>query len=192
MIQMTNRLICLPLLLLLTASLRAQRQTFKVKSDVSEISFSLGGSDHTTHGTFHVQSGSIDFDQSAKISGSIVVAAGSGKTGNDTRDKKMNTDVLNVAHFTEISFIPQSYQGTISPAGDSTIQVSGTFILHGTPHPLTVPVQIHIDGKTCTAKTHFLVPYVKWGLKDPSVFILRVAKEVQIDLTLAGSLSPGN
>jgi polyisoprenoid-binding protein YceI len=192
MMQMTNRLICLPLLLLLTASLRAQRQTFKVKSDVSEISFSLGGSDHTTHGTFHVQSGSIDFDQSAKISGSIVVAAGSGKTGNDTRDKKMNTDVLNVAHFNEISFIPQSYQGTISPAGDSTIQVSGTFILHGTPHPLTVSVQIHIDGKTCTAKTHFLVPYVKWGLKDPSVFILRVAKEVQIDLTLAGSLSPGN
>jgi hypothetical protein len=28
-------------------------------------------------------------------------------------------------------------------------------------------------------------------LKDPSIFILKVAKVVDIDLTLAGSLSPG-
>jgi hypothetical protein len=51
-------------------------------------------------------------------------------------------------------------------------------------------MQIHIDGATLTAKTHFTVPYVKWGLKDPSIFILKVAKEVDIDLTLVGSLSP--
>jgi hypothetical protein len=29
----------------------------------------------------------------------------------------------------------------------------------------------------------------KWGLKDPSIFIMNVAKEVDIDLTLAGNLS---
>jgi len=52
-----------------------------------------------------------------------------------------------------------------------------------------VPMQIHIQDATCTAKTHFIVPYVKWGLKDPSVFILKVAKEVEIDLTLTGHLS---
>jgi phage host-nuclease inhibitor protein Gam len=50
-------------------------------------------------------------------------------------------------------------------------------------------MQIHIEGNGLTAKTHFTVPYVKWGLKDPSIFILKVAKEVEIDLTLAGSLS---
>ena len=89
-----------------------------------------------------------------------------------------------------MTFAPQSYQGTIAPPGDSTIQVSGIFTLHGTPHDLTVPMQIHIEGPTCTAKTHFTVPYVKWGLKDPSIFILKVAKEVDIDLTLTGQLSP--
>jgi hypothetical protein len=36
----------------------------------------------------------------------------------------------------------------------------------------------------------FVVPYVKWGLKDPSVLILKVAKEVHIDLSLAGIVSP--
>jgi len=140
-----------------------------------------------------VQSGRINFDRSAQtISGAVVVAAGSGDSGEPSRDKKMNSDVLEVARFAEVSFVPKSYQGAISAAGDSTIQVTGVFTLHGTPHDLTVPMQIHIDGAGLTAKTHFTVPYVKWGLKDPSIFILKVAKEVDIDLTLVGSLSTSN
>jgi polyisoprenoid-binding protein YceI len=97
-----------------------------------------------------------------------------------------------VARFAEVIFVPKSYQGTIAASGDSNVQVTGVFTLHGTPHDLTIPMQIHIDGATLTAKTHFTVPYVRWGLKDPSIFILKVAKEVDIDLTLAGSLSPLN
>jgi hypothetical protein len=60
---------------------------------------------NTTHevvnGTFHIQSGSIEFDRSnPKMSGSVVVLAGSGKTGNDSRDKKMNKDILKVDQYT--------------------------------------------------------------------------------------------
>jgi hypothetical protein len=50
-------------------------------------------------------------------------------------------------------------------------------------------MQIHIEGENCTAKTHFIIPYVKWGLKDPSTFLLRVSKEVEINITLVGQLS---
>ena len=107
-------------------------------------------------------------------------------------DKAMNKDVLDVTHFAEVSFVPKSFQGAIAASGDSTVQVTGTFTLHGTPHELTVPMQLHIDGTNLTAKTHFMVPYVQWGLKDPSIFIAKVAKEVGIDLTLVGSLSPAN
>ncbi|MGC2613668.1 MAG: YceI family protein, partial [Terracidiphilus sp.] len=85
---------------------------------------------------------------------------------------------------------PQKYDGTIAPTGDSTIQVYGTFTLHGTPHDLTVPMQIHIDGGALNAKTHFIVPYVQWGLKDPSWGFLKVSKEVDIDLTLTGKVTP--
>jgi len=181
-------LLALPLLLVPAAL--AQHQTFAVNPEASEVAFSLGGSGHHVNGTFHVQSGSISFDRAtAKISGSVVVAAGSGNSGEPGRDKKMNSDVLDVAHFTEVSFVPQSYQGNLAPTGDSTIQVTGVFTLHGTPHDLTVPMQIHIEGSSLTAKTHFTVPYVKWGLKDPSIFILKVAKEVDIDLKLVGGLS---
>jgi len=120
------------------------------------------------------------------------VAAGSGNSGEPSRDKNMNTNVLDTAHFAEVTFAPNSYQGAIATSGDSTIQVAGVFTLHGTPHDLTLPMQIHIEGTNLTAKGHFTVPYVKWGLKDPSIFILKVAKEVDIDLTLSGQVSRGN
>jgi polyisoprenoid-binding protein YceI len=171
----------------------AQQQTFTINPDSSQVAFTLAGTGHHVNGTFHVQSGSINFDRSANtISGSVVVAAGSGNSGEPGRDKKMNSDVLDVAHYSEVTFAPKSYQGSVAPSGDSSIQVSGVFTLHGTPHELTVPMQIHIDGSGLMAKAHFTVPYVKWGLKDPSIFILKVAKEVDIDLTLSGRLSASN
>lgn len=177
--------------LALPAGALAQRQSFTVDPGTSHIAFSLGATAHNVHGTFHVQSGSVDFDRSAAtISGSIVVAAGSGESGNSGRDQKMHNNVLEVANFAQITFVPVSYRGTIAPSGDSQIQVSGDFTLHGSSHNITVPVQIHIDGASLTARAHFNVPYVQWGLKDPSVFILKVAKEVGIDVTLAGRVTP--
>ena len=171
----------------------AQQQTFTVNPAQSQIAFTLGDVLHSVHGTFHVQSGTIQFDRNPQaISGSIAVAAGSGDSGNASRDHKMTKDILDAPQFTVASFSPHSYQGAIAASGDSTLQVSGIFTLHGTPHPITVPMQIHIEGESCTAKTHFIVPYVQWGLKDPSNFLLHVAKEVDIDVTLAGQVSSSN
>jgi hypothetical protein len=68
----------------------------------------------------------------------VVVAAGRDDSGNETRDKRTSQD--------------------IAPSGDSTIQVTGVFTLHGMPHELTVPAQIHIDGTNCIVQTHFAVP----------------------------------
>lgn len=171
----------------------AQQQTFTANPGTSSVTFALSGTGHEVHGTFHVTSGSVHFDRStAKISGSIVVSAASGESGDSGRDKKMHNDVLDVAHFADVTFQPQSYQGAIAASGDSTIQVTGLFTLHGAPHEITVPMQVRIEGNSLTAKGSFLVPYVKWGLKDPSIFILKVAKEVHVDLNLAGVVSPAN
>ena len=171
----------------------AQHQTFTANPTESNVTFALTGTGHEVHGTFHLQRGTIDFDRGApKMSGTIVVSAVSGESGDKGRDNKMHSDVLDTAHFADVMFAPQSYQGTIAPSGDSSIQVSGVFTLHGTPHDLTVPMQVHIDGANLTAKGQFIVPYVKWGLKDPSIFILKVAKQVNIELTLAGTVAPAN
>jgi polyisoprenoid-binding protein YceI len=168
----------------------AQNQTFAVNSDASEVKITLNTTHEVVNGTFHIQSGSIEFDCGApKMSGSVVVLAGSGKTGNDSRDKKMNKDILKVNEYASVSFAPKTYTGTIAHSGDSTIQVSGVFTLLGNPHDLTIPMQIHIDGSKATAQAHFVVPYVQWGLKNPSFLIWKAENDVAIDLDLVGQIS---
>jgi polyisoprenoid-binding protein YceI len=168
----------------------AQPQTFAVNPDASEVKMTLNTTHEVVNGTFHIQSGSIEFDRTVpKISGSVVVLAGSGKTGNDSRDKKMNKDILKVDQFASVSFAPEAYSGTIAASGDSTIQVSGVFTLLGTGHDLTIPIQIHIDGSKATARAHFVVPYVQWGLKNPGFLIWKAENDVSIDLSLVGNIA---
>jgi YceI-like domain len=178
------------LALIFAPAVLAQHQTFAVNSDASEVKMKLNTTHEVVDGTFHIQFGSINFDRTASnISGVVIVAAGSGKTGNDSRDKKMNKDILKVDQFATVSFAPKAYNGTIAASGDSTIQVSGVFTLLGTAHDLTIPMQIHIDGSKATARAQFVVPYVQWGLKNPSFLIWKADNDVAIDLNLVGQVS---
>ena len=180
----------LALAVILAPAALAQHQTFAVNPDASEIKMTLNTTHEVVNGTFHIQSGSIEFDRGdSKISGSVVVLAGSGMTGNDSRDKKMNKDILKVDQYTTVSFAPKTYTGTIAPSGDSTIQVSGVFTLLGNPHDSTIPMQIHMDGSKATARAHFVIPYVQWGLKNPSFMFWKAENGVAIDLNLFGHVS---
>jgi polyisoprenoid-binding protein YceI len=168
----------------------AQHQTFAVNPDASEVKMTLQTTHEVVNGTFHIQSGSIEFDPSAaKMSGSVVVLAGSGKTGNDSRDKKMYNNILQVSQYATVSFEPKTYAGVIALSGDSSIQVIGIFTLLGTPHEITVPMLVHLEGAGATAKAHFVVPYVQWGLKNPSFLIWKADNDVAIDLNLVGAIS---
>ena len=178
------------LAVLLAPAALAQHQTFVVNPDASEVKMTLKTTHELVSGTFHVQSGSIEFDSSGpKMSGSVVVLAGSGKTGNDSRDKKMNKDILKVGEHASILFEPKTHTGAIAPSGDSTIQVTGIFTLLDTPHEITVPMLVHFDGTSTTARAHFVVPYVEWGLKNPSFLIWKADNDVAIDLNLVGTIS---
>jgi len=178
------------LALILAPGAFAQHQTFVVNPDASEVKITLKTTHELVNGSFHVQSGSIEFDRGTpKMLGSVVVLAGSGKTGNDSRDKKMNKDILKVEQYATVSFEPKTYTGAIALSGDSTIQVTGVFTLLGTPHEITIPILVHLEGITATAKAHFVVPYVQWGLKNPSFMIWKADDDVAIDLFLAGRLS---
>ena len=178
------------LAVILTPAVLAQHQTFDVNPDVSEVKIALKTTHELVNGTFHIQSGSIEFDRNnPKMSGSVVVLAGSGNTGNGSRDKRMNKEILEVEKYATVTFEPKSYTGAIASSGDSTIQVTGIFTLLGTPHEITVPMLIHMDGPTASAKAHFSVPYIQWGLKDPSFLIWKADKDVVIDLFLIGRLS---
>ncbi|QMV19088.1 YceI family protein [Granulicella sp. 5B5] len=178
------------LAVMLAPAALGQRQTFAVNPDASEVRMTLKTTHEIVNGTFHVQSGSIEFDHgNPRMSGSVVVLAASGKTGNDSRDKKMKNDILHVEQYATVMFEPKSYTGAIAASGDSTIRVMGIFTLLGTPHEMTIPMVVHLDGSSATAKADFVVPYVQWGLKNPSFLIWKADNDVAIDLMLTGRLS---
>ena len=41
---------------------------------------------------------------------------------------------------------------------------------------------------TVTATTQFTVPYVDWGMKNPSRFLLKVSKQVEIEVIAKGTI----
>jgi polyisoprenoid-binding protein YceI len=174
------------------AALHAQDKTqdkLTLDTTRSEVHFTLADALHTVHGTFHIQQGDITFDPATgKADGSILVDALSGKSGNSVRDRRMTNDELKAPDYKTVAFAPTRFTGTFNPTGDSTLEVHGLFTLIGTPHEIDVPMQVQVNGDQIHAVGSFAVPYIQWGLKDPSTFMIHVNKEVHVDLDLSGTL----
>jgi polyisoprenoid-binding protein YceI len=169
----------------------AQESVFVLDTAKSTLEFTLGATMHTVHGTFKVKSGEIRFDSTkGTASGAIVVDASSGETSNEGRDKKMHQEVLESPKFSDIVFVPSRVEGTIAPQGTSQVAVSGVMKLHGQDHAMTLnfAVQPGVAGQT-QATARFSIPYVKWGLKNPSTFFLHVTDTVDVDVHASGQLS---
>jgi len=174
-----------------SVSLHAQEIELTLDPARTEIHYTLGATAHTVHGTFQLKSGTVHFDPATgKVSGSIVVDATSGKSGNDGRDAKMHREILESQKYPEIVFTPQQVKGTVNPQGSSQVDVSGTFRLHGGDHDFTMPITIQLGGSEATATTRFSIPYEKWGLKNPNTFILRVKDTVDIDIHTLAHIAP--
>jgi polyisoprenoid-binding protein YceI len=178
--------------LILALTSRAQESVVQLDPAQTKIEFSLSGNMHTVHGKFALKSSSIRFDPSSgKINGVIVVDATSGDTGNGGRDKKMHREILESSKFPEIIFSPSQVTGTVAANGASKVEVAGQFRLHGQDHDVTLPIDIQADGRTMQLTTHIDVPYVQWGLKNPSNFLLRVSDKVAIDIQATGRMESG-
>jgi hypothetical protein len=62
----------------------------------------------------------------------------------------------------------------------------------GKQHPWDLPAHVESDGTRLEIHSEAEVPYVEWGMHDPSILILRVAKVVNVSITAEGSLSGGD
>jgi len=190
-IRRTLPIIAIATALFCTPRLFAQESVFTLDPSKSSIEFTLGASLHTVHGTFKLKRGEIHFDPAkGTATGAIVVDALSGESGNEGRDKKMHQEILDSPKFSEIVFVPSRIQGTIAPQGTSHVTVSGVMKLHGQDHDMALAfaVQPGTPGQA-QAISKFSVPYVKWGLKNPSTFLLRVTDSVDIDVHASGQLT---
>lgn len=154
----------------------------------TKLQFVVDSTLHTVHGTFAVKSGSLQFDpQTGKASGSIVVNTVSGETGNNSRDQRMHKEILETWKFAEATFRPSQIDGQVSLTAPSDFKVKGIIALHGTDHELVSDVHSEFTGDHWKGTAKFDVPYTKWGIKDPSNFLLKVKPVVHVELELAGT-----
>lgn len=164
--------------------------TVHFNSAQTQIHWTLSDVLHTVHGTFNLKGGVLTFDPATGAAeGELLVDLDSGNSGDKTRDRLMKKNVLQTETYPQAIYHPEKIAGVLRPGMTQQMTVDGTFTIHGKDHPLRMIVQAQMSGDgQVTATTHFAVPYVAWGMKDPSTFILRVGKQVDVDVTAHGSV----
>jgi len=172
------------------AQVRAAEWRVDLDPGRTQVTFTLKATLHTVDGTAQLASGSLVIDpETGAVVGEIVIDAASADTGNNGRDRKMHGKVLHSKDHPRIVFRPNHVNGTLTAGSNTGVTLVGDFELLGKPHQISVPLDIRIDGSHFEAVVEFSVPYVEWGLEDPSTFVLRVAKEVQVQVITEGTFS---
>jgi polyisoprenoid-binding protein YceI len=179
----------------------AQESILTLDPGQTTIAYTLGATFHTVHGTFQLKRCEIRFDPATgAASGSVIVNATTGESGNDSRDGRMHREIILSQKFPEIVFTPRHVTGPLKdllaakdgPKDASEVQVVGVFRLLGKDHDMTLTVSIQPNGSQLQVSSHFSIPYIEWGVKNPNTFVLRVSPTVDIDIHAPGRLAPAN
>ena len=175
--------------LVFAAPLPGAEQVLGIDPDASEITFTLGATLHTVHGSAPLESGLVRFDlESGAASGEIVVDAAKLETGNERRDRDMHQKVLESETHPRIVLRCDAVAGSLEEGATSRVELEGRFEIHGEEHPLTLAAEATLDGSRLEVETTFRVPYVEWGMEDPSKLLLRVEKHVDVTIRAVGTL----
>ena len=169
-------------------STEAQEIVLVLDTSLCKVHYTVDSSLHTVHGTFNLKSGTVHFDpESGKAGGEIVVYATSGESGNSSRDSRMHKEILESPTYPDVVFRPTQVEGKVTRDGNSDVRLHGVMLLHGKEHEMVVPVHAQLASDHWTGTASFPVPYIEWGLKDPSNWLLKVKPVVNIELEMAGS-----
>jgi len=176
-------------ILCINPGVHAQDSVVELNPATTKIEFTLDAFLHTVHGSFKLKSGVIQFNSSTGIArGAIVVDAISGESGNNNRDNRMHHEILESGTFSEIVFSPKQIKGALAAEGVSRLEVSGELRLLGRDHDFTLALNVESSGEQLRITSQAVIPYVQWGLKNPSTLVLRVNDKVNIAIRATGRL----
>lgn len=174
---------------LMSRSAFAEPRVLVLDPAASKVSFTLDATGHDVEGTMALQAGRITFDPAiGSASGEIVIDLRSARTGNGSRDKTMHEEVLETATYPTAVFRAETIEGNVAATGASQVTLGGTLSFHGADHKMKLPARVEMRDGRLQADATFPIPYVEWGLEDPSIMVLRVAKVVQVKVAAAGRL----
>jgi polyisoprenoid-binding protein YceI len=175
------------LLLFCLAGAAFADNSFELDPSKTVINFTLPATLHTVHGAFRLKRGSIHFEPATgKAAGEIVIDLSSGVTGISSRDNHMHDEILETRKYPEATFKPDSVKGRLETEGESQLDLHGVFNIHGADHEMNLQLLVDAQGGgRYLATSHFEIPYVEWGIKDPSIFLIKVEKKVRMEVKAA-------
>ncbi|MGB7849008.1 MAG: YceI family protein [Candidatus Acidiferrum sp.] len=172
-----------------SASANAQEIVLELDPAQSKVHYSVDSTLHTVHGTFALKSGTVHFDpESGKAGGEVSVFATSGDSGNSGRDERMHKEILQTAKYPDAIFRPEQIEGKVARSGASDVKLHGVIQLHGQEHEMVAAVHAELSGDHWKGTAKFDVPYVQWGIKNPSSWLLKVKAVVNVELEMSGSV----
>lgn len=169
----------------------AAEQALRLDPGLTRVDFTLDATLHAADGTLPFTSGELRFDlTTGRASGRLVLDATKTQSGNEGRDRRMHEEVLESGRFPEIVFTAAKVEPRVDDMGNGDVRLTGTLSIHGADHPFALVARVRRNGDKVSASGSFEIPYVAWGMHDPSVFVLRVAKVVQVRFATVGTLVP--
>lgn len=190
--MLRKEVVWFPVILLLALPLSAATYTFALDPAATKVDFTFGATLHTVDGSMRAREGKVRIDPDThEASGRFVLDATSAQTGVSRRDRKMHEKILESQTYPDIVFEPQRFSGELNPVGRSQLELHGMLEMHGTKRPMDMTVVATSDGAQVKGTGMMIVPYLQWGLRDPSFFLLRVEKEVRVTIHAVGRLSGG-
>lgn len=153
----------------------------------SEIGFNLDSTLHMVHGKAKQFSGTLRVPADLKPEGFSVELAVSVKemdTDHEKRDKKMHNVCFVVEEFPEVRFKSTKFTGIPElPASGEKFQftLEGDLTIKDVTKNVSIPVEVTSKGNGTLFSGKVWLNYIKdFKIKDPSVFIFRVAKKVEV------------
>jgi len=168
---------------------RAAERTLTLDPAATTVEWTLGATLHTVAGGARLVEGMLRFDaDSGAASGEIVVDAKSASTGLALRDRNMHRDVLESGRHPRIVYRAERLRVLRRDAAGAEIELEGVLEMHGKRRPLVLPTRIAARGGRIAIETSFRVPYVEWGMQDPSTLVLRVDRFVDVRVRSEGTI----
>jgi polyisoprenoid-binding protein YceI len=167
-------------------------ETLKLHLDPaqSQVSVRFSATLQSVSGRLGPAEGTVEFDPATgKASGAVHMDFTDAETGVGRRDRKMHSRILETDRYPGAVFHVEGvkFGSTLHP-GDNDVELRGTVDFHGSSHLVTFPATVSLQGDQVRAKGWLEIPYIAWGVRDPSFFLLRVAKVVTVEVDVAGRL----
>jgi polyisoprenoid-binding protein YceI len=97
-------------------------------------------------------------------------------------------DFFDVEKYPQITFTARHCDVQMEPDGAFHARLQGVMTVHGADHEMILDAEGHLSGGDIVATSHLSIPYVEWGMKDPSLLLLTVEKNVDIDVATTGRI----